>query len=143
MSSSHEMHVLIIGAGLTGLIIAHGLAQAGIPYTLFETEEASTFRPREWTMMVHWGLPLLEELLPSDPVSRLREAYVDSSIDFGQYPNNCGRVFNGVTGELIKEVHIPGRMMKVSRRKLRALCSEGVGVEVEFGQACRTLLGCG
>lgn len=42
--------VLIIGAGVTGLVIAHGLQQAGISYLIFESEESEERRPKEWTM---------------------------------------------------------------------------------------------
>ena len=129
-NNSNTMHVVIIGAGVSGLLIAHGLAKAGIPHTIFEAEEASTYRPREWTMALHWGLPLLERCLSEDLVKRVREAYVDPSLDYGKYPNNCTRIWNGVTGELIKEVVPEGRMVRVSRRKLRAVLSEGVNVKV-------------
>lgn len=47
-------HVLIIGAGVTGLLIAHGLKQAGVPFTIFDAEPNATARKREWTMIMHW-----------------------------------------------------------------------------------------
>lgn len=45
-----ETHVLIIGAGMTGLAIAHGLKQAGIKYTIFDSEDGIRVRAKEWTM---------------------------------------------------------------------------------------------
>lgn len=48
--SMGEPHVLIIGAGVTGLAIAHGLQQAGIKYSIFEREEPGQLRSKEWTM---------------------------------------------------------------------------------------------
>ncbi|KAK5122589.1 hypothetical protein LTR85_003852 [Meristemomyces frigidus] len=136
-NQNSEMHVLIMGAGVAGLLIAHGLEQAGIQYTIFEAEDQSTFRPREWTMALHWGLPLIEQMLPVHLAARLREAYVDPSLDFDEYPNNGTRMFNGVTGELIKEMKLEGRFVRVSRRKLRALCSEGV--DVKYGHSLEHL----
>lgn len=47
MAVDSEPHVLIIGAGITGLLIAHGLQNAGIKYTIFETEESGRWRSKE------------------------------------------------------------------------------------------------
>lgn len=49
-------HVLIIGAGVTGLVIAHGLQAAGINFTIFEAEEEGRWRSKEWTMGIHVGV---------------------------------------------------------------------------------------
>lgn len=129
------MHVLIIGAGITGVVLAQGLRKAGIPNTIYEAEEKATHRPREWTMALHWALPLLEEILPPHLLFRLREAYVDSRLDFNEYPNNCTRIFDGTNGQLLLEMPLPDRNVRVTRRKLRSLCSEGLDIKVR--QKCR------
>lgn len=129
-------HVLIIGAGITGLTIAQGLKTRNIPFTVFETETRNVSRPREWTMGVHWGLQLLDELLPQHLKNRLPEASVDASLDYGKYPNNAPRIYDGLSGSCMMEVIVknedgtPGRDMRVSRRRLRALCAEGIDVQV-------------
>ncbi|WPH03436.1 Hypothetical protein R9X50_00631600 [Acrodontium crateriforme] len=128
-----SQRVLIIGAGITGLLIAQGLEQAGIPYAVFESEDASATRRREWTMVVHWGLPLLEELLPEHLSKRLSETYPNPSLDYHAYPNNTHRLYDGNTGEMMLERGVDGRIVRVSRRKLRALCREGI--EIKFGHA--------
>ena len=80
-------HVLIVGAGVCGLAIAHGLQKASVSYTIFEAEEESTFRSREWTMALHWSIPMLESLLPDDLAARLKtDAVVDKSLDYSVYP---------------------------------------------------------
>lgn len=43
-----DMHVLIVGAGVSGLLIAQGLKKAGIKYTVFDTEEEGRWRAKEW-----------------------------------------------------------------------------------------------
>lgn len=127
-----EPHVLIIGAGLTGLLIAHGLQKAGIRYSIFESEESATYRPKEWTMGVHWGFPLMEKLLPEELAHRLiAEASVDPTLDYLTPPTNGSRIYDGVSGEVLKELVVEGRLVRVSRRKLRKLISEGV--DVRFG----------
>ena len=124
-----EPHVLIIGAGISGLLVAHGLQKAGIQYTIFETEEYGRFRSREWTMGIHWGLPLLESLLPSHLASRIAtDGSVDSSLNYGEPPGNGACIYDGISGNFLKDLTLPGRMVRVSRRKLRALCNEGLNV---------------
>ena len=69
--------------------------------------------------------------MPTGPSSEEgREVYVDPSLDYGKYPNNCMKIWIGVTGELIKEVVVEGRMMRVSRRKLRSMLGKGGDVKV-------------
>ena len=133
MAEQQETHVLIIGAGISGLIIAHGLHKAGIKHTIFETEEAQRWRPKEWTMGIHWGLPLLEDLLPSHLAARIpTDGSVDGFLDYNQPPNNGAYIFDGLTGEVLKDLTVTGRIVRVSRRKLRTLCSEGVPVKHSY-----------
>ena len=125
-----EPHVLIIGAGMTGLCIAHGLDQAGINYTIFDAEDGVRARPKEWTMGIHWGLPLLEELLPPHLAKRIpTDGAVDGFLDYTEPPNNGAYIFDGVTGEILKDLTVTGRMVRVSRRKIRALCREEIDVK--------------
>jgi glycine/D-amino acid oxidase-like deaminating enzyme len=84
-----EPHILIIGAGATGLVIAHGLQQAGVPYIIFEAEDQPVFRARECTMATHWSLPMLESLLGQELAGRLiKDASVDPSIGLESYLAN-------------------------------------------------------
>ena len=125
-----ETNVLIIGAGMTGLSIAHGLEQAGIKYTIFDTEDGVRFRPKEWTMGIHWGLPLLESLLPPHLAKRIpTDGSVDGFLDYSQPPNNGAYIFDGVTGDILKDLTVNDRIVRVSRRKIRALCREDMEVK--------------
>ncbi|KAI5238298.1 FAD/NAD(P)-binding domain-containing protein [Aureobasidium subglaciale] len=116
--------------GVTGLVIAHGLQKAGIPYAIFDHEPNASSRPREWTMGLHWALPLLESLLPADLIPRLHETYVDPSLDWSQPPLDRMRMYNGLTGEIMKDILIKGKIVRVSRRKLRIFVAEGIDVKV-------------
>ena len=64
------------------------------------------------------------------------EASVDASLDYGKYPNNAPRIYDGLSGKCVKELEIndedgtPGREMRMSRRRLRALFAEGIDVQV-------------
>lgn len=70
---------------------------------------------------------MLDEVLPQNLADRLSTAANDPYFplpDPGHLPT-----FNGATGEKIKDIPLL-RMMRCSRRKLRALCAEGIDVKV-------------
>ena len=78
-------------------------------------------------MGIHWSLPLLESLLPEDLTARLKEAYNDPFVETplqDEIP-----IYNGLTGKIMKALPIP-RTIRVSRRKMRAFCSQGIDVQV-------------
>ena len=80
---------------------------------------------------------MLEKLLPDNLAKRIKvDAVVDPSLDYTQSPNDIIPVFDGVSGELMRE--IPNFGLRVSRRKLRALCGEGVDVLVSLNSDGRT-----
>ncbi|KFY33453.1 hypothetical protein V494_07606 [Pseudogymnoascus sp. VKM F-4513 (FW-928)] len=127
MSEDAPFRVLIVGAGVTGLLIAQGLKKEGIACTVFESEpSASHYRAAEWGMSIQWGIPLLRQCLSEPLFDRLQSAANDPYFtppDPGLLPT-----LNGKTGELMKEIPLL-RMFRVSRRKFRSLCAEGISVE--------------
>jgi 2-polyprenyl-6-methoxyphenol hydroxylase-like FAD-dependent oxidoreductase len=70
---------------------------------------------------------MLEALLPSDLFSRLSEAQVDPFFDSSKAKGYTVPFYNGKTGEHIVEIPMTNSV-RVSRRKMRALCSEGVDI---------------
>ncbi|KAI9701416.1 MAG: hypothetical protein M1820_006507 [Bogoriella megaspora] len=131
--TEQKRHVLIIGAGITGLLIAQGLKKEGISFSVYESEpSASHYRPREWGMSVQWALPLLQDCLPLHLYDCLSEAAVDpfhEPADPGILPT-----LNGATGEFIKNVPLV-RMYRMSRRRFRAFCTQGI--DVQYGKALK------
>ena len=116
-------HIIIIGAGVSGLLLAQALKKNGIAFTIYEAEASATElrNQREWGMSIQWALPLLEKLLPQDLLDQLQDASVDPHYicpDEG----NALPVYNVGTGELIKKVPLV-KMLRVSRSKFRALCA--------------------
>ena len=109
--------------------------QAGIKFSIFEAEPLAHYRPREWSMGIHWGLPLLEKLLPADLTARLKEAQNDPFLD---HPHeDTLPIYNGKTGEIMRALPVP-RTIRVSRRKMRAFCSQQIDVQVR-AIVCATL----
>ncbi|KAF7186548.1 FAD-dependent monooxygenase phnB [Pseudocercospora fuligena] len=130
------LHVVIIGAGVSGLLLAQGLKKNGISFTIYESEESlSHYRPREWGMSIQWALPMLSALLPDKLHERLQTASVDPHYNFPE-SGNAMPVYNAETGELVKSIPLV-KMLRVSRRKMRALCAEGI--DVQYGKALKSL----
>lgn len=107
-------------------------SQAGIKVSVFEYEHSpESYRPREWTMGAHWGLPLMESLLSDHTRKNLVEgAYVDPTLDWTAPQNNTIKVFDGPSGQIMKEVAVPGKLVRMSRRKLRGFLASEIDVEV-------------
>ena len=128
--SSH--HVLIVGAGITGLILAQALRSHKIPFTIFERDPTPDHRGRGWGLTIHWAMDNLLALLPPHIVDRLPESYVDpEAVKRGENGNFL--FFDLQTGEARWKVP-PSKRMRVSREKLRKLLMEGLDIRV--GRSC-------
>ncbi|KAH7400149.1 hypothetical protein BKA64DRAFT_475624 [Cadophora sp. MPI-SDFR-AT-0126] len=127
---SEPLHVLIIGAGITGLLIAQGLKSAGIKYSIFDEELSPEVRKREWTLNLHSASSDLKKLLTPDLYSRLREAYTDPNHKWKELEYTPW--YNSQTGEVIHRVPRTDTI-NISRRRMRKLCGEGI--EVNFGKS--------
>ncbi|KAL8763881.1 MAG: hypothetical protein Q9194_007236, partial [Teloschistes cf. exilis] len=128
LSSNNK--ILIIGAGCTGLSLAHGLKQAGIPYVVYERDEQNAARRRDWNMGLHWAAPALQSLIPDRLFDRLQSCQVDPhtpTLDVEKL-----RFLNGQTGEIIGVVEI-SKFHRLRRSKIRALLLEGL--DVSWGKA--------
>ncbi|KAK7534208.1 monooxygenase [Phyllosticta citribraziliensis] len=129
-------HVLIVGAGITGLLIAQSLKKEGIRCTVFEAEPSAThYRPREWGMSIHWALPLLQDCLSDELLARVRSTTVDPFYDPPE--TLLLPTFNGKTGEHMKDITLP-LLYRVTRRGFRSLCAEGI--EVKYGKIIKDIL---
>ncbi|CAI6237373.1 unnamed protein product [Periconia digitata] len=136
-STPSETHVLIIGAGITGLVLAQALKQSGIRCSIFEKDSSLNVRSNEWTMAIHWSLERLETLLPPGVYANMEKASCNPAVPIdagGNYP-----IIHGETGNILAGVPYK-RGLRVPRSKMRALCGEGIPVqygkhlnEVEFG----------
>ncbi|KAI4118670.1 MAG: hypothetical protein LQ345_001325 [Seirophora villosa] len=122
--------VLIIGAGCTGLSLAHGLKKAGIPCLVYEREEENAARRRDWNMGIHWAVPALKSLIPESLFSRIQSTQVDPHTPTKDVEKL--RFLNGRTGEIMGVVEIE-KFYRLRRSKIRALLLEGL--EVRWGKS--------
>ncbi|KAG6986557.1 prenyltransferase phnF [Physcia stellaris] len=122
---AQELHAIVIGAGITGLLTCQGLKKAGIRYSNFERDVSMNYRSNEWTMAIHWARPLLEQILPTEIFSKLAAIACNpvAGVHSGDYP-----IINGDTGDLI--IGVPYKDgLRVARSRMRALCAEGIDTQ--------------
>ncbi|KAK6386001.1 hypothetical protein LTS17_001575 [Exophiala oligosperma] len=123
----HDLKVLIIGAGVSGLSLAQGLKKAGIDYEIFERHD-SEVRHRDWGITVHWAVEFMQ-LYPDDMEEKLRSAQVVVRKNTGLQEHV--EFHDGETGRVFK--HIPlGAAKRYSQKKVRQVLLEGIRVQVDF-----------
>ena len=93
---------------------------------VFEREESLDARPREWTMLVHWAMPVFEKLVPKHILANLSDTICNPHLDFNDKVETLP-CYNGKTGDLLFSSSTPGAR-RVSRRLLRKLLVEGVDI---------------
>ncbi|KAG6007143.1 hypothetical protein E4U21_006327 [Claviceps maximensis] len=118
--------VAIIGAGLTGLLAAHGLQQNGFRAIVFERAASLDDRLRDWTMLVHWAMPIFEKLVPRDILADLNQAICNPYLDFDDQVESLP-CYHGVTGDLLFRSPTPGAR-RVSRQALRRLLTRRLDI---------------
>ena len=123
--------VLIIGAGISGLLLAQSLTRHGIPVRVFERDADLETRGAGWGLTLNWSLPALQSLLPEHIFNRLPEAYVDREA-VKQGLSSTFPIFDLSTGEL--KASTPkapeASRVRVTRQGLRGLLATGIIVEV-------------
>ncbi|KAJ4138450.1 hypothetical protein NW768_002284 [Fusarium equiseti] len=122
--------VLIIGAGISGLLLAQNLTRHGIPIRVFERDADLETRGVGWGLTLNWSLPALQDLLPEHIFNRLPEAYVDREA-VKQGLSSTFPFFDLSTGEL--KASTPkapeASRVRVTRQGLRGLLATGIDVE--------------
>ncbi|OAA61873.1 FAD-binding domain containing protein [Niveomyces insectorum RCEF 264] len=141
-SSPAGPRVAIVGAGLTGLLAAHGLRKHGFDVALFDAEPALDARAnRDWTIVLHWALPVMQALLPAAVVARLPHAICNPFLEFDARAEAFA-VFHGATGDPLFQSPMPGSR-RVSRQRLRRVLAEGLDVGIQWGRTVTALTDAG
>ncbi|KAJ0358587.1 hypothetical protein COL154_008980 [Colletotrichum chrysophilum] len=127
--------VAIVGAGLTGLITAHGLKKNGFEVTVFERDASIDARPRDWTILIHWGMSTLTEMLPDHIVKNFPKAYCNPHLQFDDWDESV-LGYNALTGEVLFRNSTPGAR-RVSRRRFREVLAEDL--DIQWGKGLKAL----
>ncbi|KAL8996071.1 MAG: hypothetical protein Q9188_006656 [Gyalolechia gomerana] len=120
-------HILIAGAGITGLVFAQALKKNGIAFTVFERDPHVSARGRGWGLTIHWSLDTFISMLPQHIVDKLPETYVDPEAS-KRGENGNFLFFDLRNGETRWKVP-PNKRIRVSRERLRTLLLEGLDVK--------------
>ncbi|KAI9684932.1 MAG: hypothetical protein M1822_005581 [Bathelium mastoideum] len=132
MGKREDFHVLLIGAGTTGLSIAQGLKKLGVSCTVFERQEQHGYVhwEREWSMALHWGSQYTKHW-PVEIQQDLKSAQNDPDAVMTDEQEKAFPLINGATGEVFMRAPAASTR-RVSRTKLRLLLSRGV--DVRYGK---------
>ncbi|KAI4198288.1 MAG: hypothetical protein LQ350_005371 [Teloschistes chrysophthalmus] len=126
-TAPREPHILIIGAGITGLVLAQALKKHGIAFTVFERDADVAARGRGWGLTIHWSLDTFLSLLPQHIIDKLPTVYVNpEAIKSGEKGNFL--FFDLQSGQARWKVP-PSLRIRVSRERLRALLLDGLDVQ--------------
>lgn len=126
--SLQQPHIIIIGAGITGLTLGQALKKHSIPFTIFERDPTVHYRGRGWGLTIHWALPTFLSLLPKHLVDRLPDIYVNpEAVQRGE--SGHFMFFDLQRGEARWRVP-PSQRIRVSRERLRALLLHGLNAQV-------------
>ncbi|RKK98431.1 hypothetical protein BFJ71_g6784 [Fusarium oxysporum] len=130
MIPTKDQPVLIIGAGISGLLLAQSLSRHSIPFRVFERDTDLETRGVGWGLTLLWTLPALKALLPKSLFDRLPEAYVDREA-VTQGLSSSFPFFELSTGEL--KASVPkapeAERVRVTRQGLRVLLATGIDIE--------------
>jgi 2-polyprenyl-6-methoxyphenol hydroxylase-like FAD-dependent oxidoreductase len=123
--------VIIVGAGISGLLLAQYLRKSGISYKIFERDGDLDTRGFGWGLTLHWSLPALKKLLPGGLFDRIPESYVDRAAVENGEPSTFP-FFDLSTGELKASTPnaLSSERVRVTRDRLRRLLSSGIAVQV-------------
>ncbi|KAK1762504.1 putative FAD-dependent monooxygenase [Phialemonium atrogriseum] len=122
--------VIVIGAGVSGLLLAQHLRERQIPFRVFERDLGHAYRGVGWGLSLHWSLPAVRSLLPEDLVRRLPEAYVDRlAVENGE--SSAFPFFDLASGELVaKTPKAPeSDRIRVSRQRLLQILATGIDIQ--------------
>lgn len=121
-----DLPILIVGAGISGLVLAQHLQQLGVRFEIFDRDSAVDARSGGWGLTLHWALPVLRDLLPDHLVRRFPETFVNKDAssrgDVGSF-----QFFNLKTGEALYSVPAEERI-RVNRGRLRELLTSGIHI---------------
>ncbi|CAG8280068.1 unnamed protein product [Penicillium nalgiovense] len=119
--------ILIIGAGISGLVLAQYLQRHNVEFRIFDRDSAIDARSGGWGLTLHWSLPALRELLPEHLVTRFPETFVNKEAsargDTGRF-----QFFDLNSGDALYNIPAAERI-RVSRARLRHLLTTDVDVQ--------------
>lgn len=139
--NNKPIHVIIIGAGLTGLLFAQGLRKlnadlesrsqpAKYTYCIYERDESQFFRGGGFSLTIHWALQHVYDMLPQDLSARILECVGNqTAMENGQMGSFT--YLDLRTGKPLHRVPVPPdwKGARMARVKFIKLLMTGLDVE--------------
>ncbi|KAK0382863.1 hypothetical protein NLU13_8779 [Sarocladium strictum] len=124
--SSRPKRVAVVGAGVTGLLVAQGLMMNGFEVTVYEKQDSlDRLEPRPISFMVHWGFEIIKTLIPSELWAQIHTTFCNPNASTEAIEGIT--FFNGHNGEVLFRSP-PGVINRLLRHKFRKLLSTGVHI---------------
>ncbi|EGO60075.1 hypothetical protein NEUTE1DRAFT_106737 [Neurospora tetrasperma FGSC 2508] len=98
----------------------------GFTVLIYDSEPHLNSRPRDWTIALHWALPIFSSLLPSSILANFDHAVSNPHLDFDEWAETLP-MYNGETGDLMFKSAVPGAR-RITRRGLREVLSDGLDI---------------
>ncbi|KAK1750050.1 hypothetical protein QBC47DRAFT_310657 [Echria macrotheca] len=137
-NNKNQPRIAIVGAGLTGLLTAHGLKKAGFDVVLFDKEAGLDARPRDWPLMLHWALPTFNSLLSESALSNFPKALCNPYLEYTPEVESMPCI-NGKTGEVLFKSSMPGAR-RITRQRLRRVMAADFdnGKDIQWSKRLET-----
>ncbi|PFH62888.1 hypothetical protein XA68_11207 [Ophiocordyceps unilateralis] len=123
--------VIICGAGVTGLVLAHALKKAEMAFDVYERDEHINARPHGWGITFHWALSYLRKMLDAPTLAAIDDVQVDPEVgrhDTGNF------LFLNLASLDVKFRVPPNERRRVNRQRLREALLRGVADHVHWGK---------
>ena len=128
-----DLPVIIIGAGVNGLLLAQHLRKQNIPFKIYERDTGLTTRGVGWGLTLHWSMDALRSLLPQELVDKIPAAYADR-VSFENGISTRAPYFDLSTGETIATTPSKPQKIRVTRQRFRMLLSTDIDVQVSCAE---------
>lgn len=118
--------VIVIGGGLVGLSLAHGLNRRGMPVIVYERDKEPDSKERGgWAITIHWALEALRKCLPDDIFQQLSDIQVDPE----QAKNDTGKFMFLNMETLVPKYQIPpSERMRINRAMFRRILTQKLDI---------------
>ncbi|CRG86619.1 hypothetical protein PISL3812_03629 [Talaromyces islandicus] len=120
----NDAHILIIGAGPGGLMLAQCLKRMGISFEIFEREDGP--RKQGWAVALIESLEDMKEMLPPDIYANLPTC----SVNYGSGLPDRLALVDGITGKTAGVVGDGKPFLRAGRQSLRAVLRQGLDVQM-------------
>ncbi|KAG6357325.1 hypothetical protein INS49_015203 [Diaporthe citri] len=131
VSTAGADDVLIVGAGMSGLLLAQGLKHRNVPFQVFERDAALASRGHRYRIM-DGGLKAFEKTLSPQMWSLFQKTHA------GRIEPPALAVLDASTGQQTDTWRLGDRSVNVDRPWVRELLLNGIEDHVHFGKASQS-----